>query len=63
MKKVAMPGCWLGLEGGMLAKSRKSAFINMQLTLAGVASAIKSINSICKLRQGPALACQVAMRR
>jgi len=28
-----------------------SAFINMQLTLAGVASAIKSINSICKLRQ------------
>lgn len=28
-----------------------SGFINMQLTLDGVARVIKSINSICKLRQ------------
>jgi len=59
----AFLGCWvenvkwkMEKGNGQRVKGERgflmhSAFINMQLTLAGVASAIKSINSICKLRQ------------
>jgi len=59
----AFLGCWvenvkwkMEKGNGQMVEGERgflmhSAFINMQLTLAGVASAIKSINSICKLRQ------------